>query len=132
MRRPAVTIDFDGVIHDAREGWRNGSIYGDVTAGFFDWAEKASEAFDLVIYSARSRHPEQILLMRGWLEFKLSAWVGGLGRATVLGIGSFQFSDSKVHAALHIDDNGFRFEGDWGDPFLAPSSILALKAWNER
>ena len=38
---PILCLDFDGVIHDYRQGWKGGALYGHVTAGFYAWAEDA-------------------------------------------------------------------------------------------
>jgi hypothetical protein len=134
VRRQSITIDFDGVIHNNLEGWKDGAIYGDVVPGFFEWAEKAAPHFDLIVYSARSAHHQQIYSMAQWMHAQLLRWKGGDGDpgTSVLDMNAFKFATHKVHSCLTIDDMGFRFMGDWKDPALEPSAILASRGWNER
>jgi len=67
-QKPTLCIDFDGVIHDYRYGWDGGSIRGDVTPGFFEWAIQASKLFTLAVYSTRSKDAEQVSKMTNWLS----------------------------------------------------------------
>ena len=147
--RPLLAIDFDGVIHSYERGWQDGTIYGDMTAGFWVWAERASMAFTLVVYSSRSKTLEGRQAMRQWMEFQwskrcLQAGVQGVtlhddDRLTVTEAGAettgsgprieFQFAAEKPAAWLTIDDRCVRFDGNWDDPILSPDIMLGFKPW---
>ena len=66
--KPILCLDFDGVIHDYREGWKGGDIYGEVTPGFWEWLFKAAKLFRIVVYSSRSKTEEAGQAMQAWLE----------------------------------------------------------------
>lgn len=121
-----LCIDFDGVIHDYRKGWQDGSIYGDVTPGFFEWAAKAKERFKLVIYSSRSKDAAQIEDMKRWLADRIaeSMFAGVM-------LDDFEFSGVKPPAFLTIDDRCVRFNGRWDDSQFWPENLAAYKTWSQ-
>ena len=122
-RLPILCLDFDGVIHDYKKGWQNGRIYGEVTPGFFEWAETAAQSFTLVIYSSRSKTAEGRAIMLEWL----------LEQANKHGFpqlpGMFTFSAEKPPAYLTIDDRCVRFDGNWTAPELYPPQLRLFKPW---
>lgn len=133
MSLPILCLDWDGVIHRYGSGWQDGTIYDDVTDGFFQWAEKAREHFRLVVYSSRSATPEGIAAMKSWLlEQRKNLVVAShelkhLPDADLLDW--FEFADTKPPAFATIDDRAIRFNGDWSDTFLVPERILKMKPW---
>ena len=130
-RKPILCLDFDGVIHDYREGWRDGTIYGDVTTGFFPWASWAREHFRLVIYSSRSKTSKGVEEMREWLKFQFDRWVGDDRPASGDGditLDDFEFAHEKPPAFLTIDDRAVQFRGDWRQ--FDPASLRSFKPWN--
>lgn len=120
-RKPILCLDFDGVIHDYKEGWKDGEIYGDVTPGFFEWAERACNHFRLVVYSSRSNTPEGIEAMKAWLLRQLEE----SGEQWFV---AFEFSKEKPPAMITIDDRAVRFDGSWAD--MDPARLLQFKPWN--
>jgi len=129
--KPILCIDFDGVIHDYREGWKDGSIYGEVTPGFFVWAAIAAQRFKLVIYSSRSKDAEQIEAMREWLRVQWDA----AGRPSWICsndmLSDFEFSSAKPPAFLTIDDRCVRFDGDWFADNLQVEALANYKTWSQ-
>jgi hypothetical protein len=127
VRKPILCLDFDGVIHDYKEGWRNGVIYGNITPGFFEWAEQAAKVFKLVVYSSRSSTPEGQNAMVLWLAGQRAAWrlLGGKSGNDPL---AFEFADKKPPAFLTIDDRAVTFKGSWDS--LEPELLRAFKPWN--
>lgn len=123
-KKPILCIDFDGVIHQYRKGWQDGTIYDDVTPGFFEWAEAAAEHFELTIYSSRSKDPEQITAMQFWLAAQRKKWVEGNG-APSAGF-TLEFASEKPPAFLTIDDRAIAFTGTW--PSI--EDLRTFKPWN--
>jgi hypothetical protein len=130
MKPPTLCIDFDGVIHDYRDGWQDGRITGDIVPGFFDWAEIAAGQFQLVIYSSRSKEPALAAAMAAWVERKQREWVAAKGIAEPFLI--FTFTAEKPAAFLTIDDRAIRFDGDWSAPELDPDRLRAFEPWMKR
>lgn len=130
-QKPILCIDFDGVIHSYDKGWQDGTIYGTVVDGFFEWVEVAKDHFRLVIYSSRSKSEDGVVEMGRWLHEQRSAWRKASGfpndgpDPTTL-----EFSHEKPAAFLTIDDRALTFNGDWYDDAWWPEKLLAFKPWN--
>lgn len=122
--KPILCIDFDGVIHSYDRGWQDGSIYGTVVPGFFEWAAVAQDHFRLVIYSSRSKGDAGRLAMGSWLAERLRDRAGPPIR--------FEMAAEKPAAFLTIDDRALTFNGDWSDARWQPESLRAFKPWNAR
>ena len=127
--KPTLCIDFDGVIHSYERGWQDGTIYGAVTKGFFEWAEEAQKHFKLVVYSSRSKDPDQLKLMAMWLYEQRNTWAAAQNTETLMEL-EIEFAGQKPAAWLTIDDRCIRFEGSWNTGRLTPESMLAFKPWN--
>lgn len=125
--KPTLCIDFDGVIHDYRDGWKNGVIYGEIVPGFLAWAIEAAQHFTLVVYSSRSATQPGELAMKYWLRHKLAERLMPAEIDTFLAL--FEFSDKKPPAFLTIDDRAICFKGDWSAPELTPAALAAFKPW---
>jgi hypothetical protein len=130
MNKPILCLDFDGVIHGYSKGWLDGSIYDDVTDGFFEWAERAAKYFRLVIYSSRCSEPggeEKILF---WLYDQRKKWRARGGMTESSDPLSFEVSDKKPAAFLQIDDRCVCFDGLWEG--LNPEEMLKFQPWNKK
>jgi hypothetical protein len=125
--KPILCIDFDGVVHRYSKGWQDGKIYDDVTDGFFEWAADAQQHFKLVIYSSRSKDPEQRTLMAMWLHEQRNKWIAAHGPADVDLI-EIEFASEKPPAWLTIDDRCIKFEGRWD--WLRSDILRRFKPWN--
>jgi hypothetical protein len=130
-RKPIICIDFDGVIHDYKEGWKDGSIYGNVVPGFFEWAGMAAQRFKLVVYSSRSKDPAQITNMREWLRLQWDAAGHPSWTCSSDMLSDFEFASEKPPAFLTIDDRAVRFDGRWDDPELRPDVLANYKTWTQ-
>jgi len=118
--RPILCVDFDGVVHGYSRGWQNGEIYDPPVPGFKEWADKARQHFNLVIYSSRSWEDSGREAMRAWM--------------TARGIDAswFEFAAQKPPAFMTIDDRAVCFRGDWSAAELTPEALRAFKPWNAR
>jgi hypothetical protein len=128
--KPILCIDFDGVIHDYRHGWKNGEIYGDVTPGFFEWASEAKKYFALVVYSSRSKTIDGRTAMWSWFKHEWGSWRhhgGGQEHPDPVSYQDFDFEHEKPPAFLTIDDRAVCFTGDWSK--LSPAQLMMFKPW---
>lgn len=119
-----VAIDFDGVIHDYREGWKDGSVYGEPTVGSFS----AIEAFlqmgcTVVIFS--TRNPHQI---KEWMDEQLRYHIHSVVFQTVASDGKWTeypfwnssrtvlITNLKPAAYVYIDDRAVKYT-NWLEDF---------------
>ena len=130
--KPTICIDFDGVIHSYEKGWQGGVIYGTVVPGFFEWVEQVRDRFKLVIYSSRSKTNEGVIAMGQWLHEQRNAWIAAGGKRNETEPLELECVHEKPAAWLTIDDRAIRFNGDWSDPELTGTAMLAFKPWNVR
>jgi hypothetical protein len=122
------------VIHSYEKGWQDGTIYGSVTNGFFNWAVEAHKHFELVIYSSRSKDEESRKAMEDWLQRFLIAWrYDQMANNTVNAKSElkFEFAHEKPPAFLTIDDRAVTFTGQWDVPYLNPAELVKFKPWTE-
>lgn len=105
-----IAVDFDGVLHGYSKKWQDGTIYDEPVPGAKQAMESLMEqGFRIVIYSTRcherivagKHQPAQYEEMEQWLE-------------------KHRIPFHKIHTApekplccLFIDDNAYRFRGDW-------------------
>jgi hypothetical protein len=130
-KKPILCLDFDGVIHDYKEGWKDGTIYGDVTPGFWTWALEAANYFELHVYSSRS--VLDMMSMYSWMRNKFADYVthhNGVVQAPSWEAFGFIFDKAKPPAFLTIDDRAITFQGDWSQ--LSPTNLRGFKPWNQK
>ena len=127
---PILSLDFDGVIHDYLEGWRDGTIYGKPTEGFWEWAAEAKKYFKLVIFSSRSAESHKgIKPMQDWLTVNL--WDFKQDNPMVdITMKDFNFVMHKPKAFITIDDRAIQFGGNWKWEELEPAKLKNFKPWN--
>ena len=113
--KPILSLDFDGVIHWYRNGWKGLTIIDDdPVPGAKEFIEKAQNYFDIVIFSSRSSTNAGIKAMQAWMEKN--------------GFPKVKFAKEKPKAFLTIDDRAIQFTGDW----LDPEELLGFKPWNKK
>lgn len=112
--KPILSLDFDGVLHWYRYGWKGATIIDDEpTPGSIEFVKNAQEYFKIVIFSSRSSHPDGIEAMKSWMEKH--------------GFPEVTFAIDKPKAFLTIDDRAIQFTGTWFDP----KELLNFKPWNK-
>src|SRR6202035_2633567 len=114
------------------KGWQDGTIYGTVVPGFFEWIEKAKDHFRLIIYSSRSKSDDGVVEMGRWLHEQRSIWRKATNFPRLSSAAELEFAHEKPAAFLTIDDRAIRFDGDWSAYELTPALLLDFKPWNQR
>jgi hypothetical protein len=63
-----LCVDFDGVIHSDTSGWKGDEIVsGTPVNGALKWLWKATQWFDVQIYSSRSKNPKALAAIKKWM-----------------------------------------------------------------
>lgn len=113
--RPILCLDFDGVLHWYRKGWRSANIIDDEPVpGAQEFVRQAQEYFQVVIYSSRNHQPGGIEAMRAWLQ--------------KYGFPELAFAEEKPKAFVTIDDRALTFTGAWPDP----AELRSFEPWTRR
>lgn len=145
MGKPILCIDFDGVIHSYKSGWKGAANIPDPPVpGAIDALLSYLDAgFDVAIYSSRSKNPFGRWAMKRWLAHNIAKhWEGG-GRSKIYDAEVECWGDAtgiyrrfswpwfKPAALMTIDDRALTFNGDWSHPDYAPGAIRAFRPWNK-
>ena len=113
--KPTLSLDFDGVLHWYRNGWKGVNVIDDIpTPGAVEFVKNAQQFFKVVVYSSRSHQPGGIEAMQAWME--------------KYEFPDVEFATHKPQAFLSIDDRAIQFEGEWMDP----EALLNFKPWMKR
>ncbi len=119
-RKKTIVIDFDGVLHSYRSGWRGATVIPDPPVpGALAWLEQAVQRFEVAVLSSRSKEDGGIEAMQRWLA---DAGLPQQVLAEVL------FPRTKPAAHVYLDDRGWRFEGT----FPALDELDAFEPWHRR
>jgi hypothetical protein len=130
MDKPILSVDFDGVIHSYSSGWQGADVVPDPPVpGAIKWLARATDQWDVQIYSSRSSQVGGIDAMRTWL-FNFSIHEFGDVDSALKFVAMLSFPTKKPSAFLTIDDRAVCFDGDWSK--LDPSELLGFKPWNKR
>lgn len=74
MGKPILCVDFDGVIHSYTSPWVDEVTISDAPVpGALLWLWKATEWFDVQIYSSRSKTEAGVHAMRLWMARNCAA-----------------------------------------------------------
>lgn len=132
-QKPVLSVDFDGTVHSYEWGWQDGTIYGSVVDGFFEWLMSVYEQFEVVIFSTRSAEADKLDDMARWCNDQWVIWRhsehGDNDAPEQIPV---SFSADKPKAHVSIDDRTIRFEGKWDARELQPDALAAFKPWTER
>jgi hypothetical protein len=118
--RKTVLIDFDGVIHSYKSGWKGVDIIPDEPVeGAIQWLQDMMDKFDVRIFSARCNDENGIIAMMCWLKF----W--GLPQYYM---DRLQYEPGKPSSWMIIDDRAFQFTGH----FPYPKTVAKFRPWYYR
>lgn len=115
--RYTIAVDFDGVIHDYSEGWKDGTIYGEPVSGAFEALRELMEDYNVFIFTSRDAiqiaewmtgHGFKVSTDDSMFEFG-SKWSGNYWDTP----GVLLITSRKLGAKAYIDDRGIRFQS-WG------------------
>lgn len=135
MAKPILCLDFDGVIHSYSSGWKGAVVIPDPPVpGALEFMERASEHFEVHVFSSRSNQDGGLFAMRSWLWLHVTgkpldaaAAVTPVGPAWLLHI---KWPNEKPPAMVTIDDRALTFSGRWED--YNPLDLLNFQPWNKR
>ena len=88
MNKMAIAFDFDGVIHEMNDGWRNGEIYGRIN----------NDVIQAIYELNKMNIPVFICSSRDTFFFNDTDYIGVTNR--------------KLPAQLYIDDRAFKYTGE--------------------
>ena len=152
--KPILCLDFDGVLHSYRSGWKGARRIPDPPVpGALEFVVGALEQFRVAILSSRSHQLFGRWAMKRWLRKHLIAEAGydysDTPRWWAERIGHTAFADPwneevrwaadcvvkeiewplfKPSAMVTIDDRALNFTGVWPDV----SDLRAFQPWNKR
>ncbi len=122
--KPILCIDFDGVIHWYRNGWKGATEIDDIPVpGVREFIARASQQFRVVIYSSRSQQPGGIEAMQAWME-KYDV----LRAYEKYEVPTVEFSTEKPSAFVTLDDRAVQFNGTWPDI----AELIAFVPWYKK
>jgi hypothetical protein len=134
--RPILVVDFDGVLNSYASGWQGADIINDPPVeGAIEWLYRVIGAFEVHIYSSRSKEPIGITAMKNWLyaeERHYRAQADQAGKhlpKTSLAL-NLKWPTEKPAAFLSIDDRCIRFEGPGSWPSV--DALKDFKPWHAR
>ena len=111
MKKKTIVFDFDGVIHICYNGWKDGSIYGNIDMELIDYIKTLMNDYYIVISS--NRPAKQIVDFMNNLklpELKFEVFNKDLdknmywNKDDIIGV-----TNEKAVGILYVDDRGFRY-----------------------
>lgn len=149
MTKPILCLDFDGVIHSYKSGWKGARVIPDPPVpGALEFVVTALDRFNVAIFSSRSHYWDGRRAMKNWLRNELvyqdpvpEWWLDRVARTGFADIWSFEVAHAanlvlkeiswplfKPPAFLTIDDRALTFDGTW--PSL--DSLATFKPWHAK
>ena len=126
-KKPALCLDFDGVLHSYKSGWHGANqVLDPPVEGAIAFLREAVQHFEVSVYSARSHQLGGIPAMQRWLEY----WIVQ-HRATddedTSWMHMIQWPTYKPSAFVSLDDRTITFTG----VFPPIAELKRFKAWNK-
>jgi hypothetical protein len=130
-RKRILCLDFDGVIHSYKSGWKGESIIDDPPVpGAVRFIYNALYSFRVVIFSSRSSTDSGVNAMKKWLERWCREDLSTMHVRPIRGEWwlEIEWPKNKPSAFLTIDDRAITFDGT----FPEVHELLAFKTWMEK
>ena len=110
MSKAAIAFDFDGVIHDLSDGWKNGEIYGAINQDVIETMRELNK-MRIPVFIFSTRAPNQIVEALNdrdlGLTFKtIPSDVFFFNDLDYIGV-----TQRKLPAQLYIDDRAINYTG---------------------
>ncbi len=112
MSKKTIIFDFDGVIHKGYDGWKDGSIYGEIDYELINFMQELLEDYYVVISSNRPAQQIVDYLNKDSnipLDFEVfkKDFNGNMywNKDDVVGV-----TNEKAVGILYIDDRGYRYD----------------------
>jgi hypothetical protein len=132
MVKPILVVDFDGCLNSYTSPWVNETTIPDPPVpGALKWLWKATEWFDVQVYSSRSKTFAGRVAMLTWMHMHSQKEFGPDHPMSEAENYPITFAHEKPAAFLTIDDRAICFEGDWSE-VGDPADLLNFKPWNKR
>lgn len=120
--RERVMVDFDGVIHDYKNGWQDGSIYGELIEGTKEAIDTFRElGLKITIFTTRASRAHNGPAERDNLVSQVENWLHEKD------IYFDEITSEKLGAIAYIDDRGIRFENNWSDITNKIKDLIKIK-----
>ena len=132
MRKPILCVDFDGVIHSYRSGWKGvGRADDPPVDGAVGFLLEATRYFKVAIYSSRSKSLRGRSCMKRYMRHYFAVPLTFSAHHTHDFLHEeLTYPWFKPSAFLTIDDRALTFQGDWSA--LHPTELLKFKPWMHR
>ena len=142
--KPVLCLDFDGVIHSYKSGWKGASVIPDAPVpGAIPYMLSALDSFDVAVFSSRSKSLLGRISMKRWLGKAIAAhWENGGNEPSLAECECWGDAASiwrrvswpwfKPAALMTIDDRALTFNGDWSNGAYSTEAICRFKPWNKR
>ncbi len=130
MNKPILCLDFDGVCHSYKSGWKGMlNIPDEPVPGLFEFIEEASKIFEIQVFSTRSETQEGRDAMLLWFVKEREKWNREHGQDNDLFVVlNITFPENKPPAFIGIDDRVITFTGNWPDP----NDLKSFQPWHKK
>lgn len=109
MSKKTIVFDFDGVIHKGYNGWRDGTIYGEIDFELLEYIKELMKDYYIVISS--NRPATQIVdFMNEHTDLKFEVFNKDLAdnmywtKDDVIGV-----TNQKAVGILYVDDRAYKY-----------------------
>ena len=124
MKKPILCLDFDGVCHSYKSGWKGAAVIPDEpVSGLFEFLEEAVRHFDVQVFSSRSHQVGGVAAMQEWFWREHRLWC--LDERESFRELPLSFPKEKPPAAVSLDDRGVLFTGT----FPKVEELMEFQPW---